>query len=411
MRQVMRAVVFVLTAAAAAAAPSGPTAKTHWVTSWGAAQQIVEPANMLAPAALTDTTLRQIVRLSVGGKAFRLVLSNAFGTAPLHLKSVHVARALGADAIDPASDRAVMADITIPAGAAWVSDAVAIPVAPLADLAISIHYDTAPLVQTGHPGSRQTSFVLAGDHVAAAQLAGAKTVDHWYQIAAVEVLAAPQVTAVVVLGDSITDGRGSTTNGNDRWTNILAERLQAKPGVAVLNAGQGGNCVLSQCLGPNVLSRLERDVFTPPGVQTVIVLEGINDLGRLTIDHPAAPDEHTALVAQLIAGYQQIAARAHAHGLKVYIATILPFMGVAYYHPDAANEADRTAVNAWIRSQTQFDGVIDFDAALKDPVRPDHLNPCYDSGDFLHPSAAGYRVMGELAAKALTAPKAKGKKK
>jgi lysophospholipase L1-like esterase len=409
MRQAMRTGAFVLMAAAAAAAPAGRAAGDHWVTSWATAEQIVEPANALAPADLTDTTLRQIVRLSVGGSAFRLVLSNAFGTAPLHLTSVHVARALGADAIDPASDHAVLTDITIPAGAAWVSDAVAVPVAPLADLAISIHYDSAPVVQTGHPGSRQTSYVLAGDHVAEAGLTGAKTIDHWYQIAAVEVLAAPQTVAVVALGDSITDGRGSTTNGNDRWTNILAEQLKREPGVAVLNAGQGGNCLLSQCLGPNALSRLERDVFTPPGVTTLIVFEGVNDLGRLTIAHPAAPEEHAALVAHMIAGYQQIAARAHAHGLKAYIGTILPFMGGAYYHPDAANEADRTAVNAWIRAQKLFDGVIDFDAALRDPLHPDHLNPPYNSGDFLHPSVAGYRVLGELAAKVLTAPKLRKK--
>jgi lysophospholipase L1-like esterase len=403
MRQVARALAVVALAAVSAGA-----AEAGWVASWAAAQQVVEPNNMLPPAELTDATLRQVVRLSIGGKAYRLLLSNAFGTAPLHLKSVHVARWRGGATIAPESDRALTfsgaSDVTIPAGAAYLSDPVPVAVAPLADLAISIHYDTAPVVETGHPGSRMTSYVLAGDHTADASLAGAKMVDHWYQIASIEVLAEPKASALAVVGDSITDGRGSTTNRNDRWTNILAAQLQSHPATrttAVLNAGFGGNCVLSQCLGPNALSRLERDVLAPPGVTTVVVFEGINDLGRLTIDHPVPPPQHAALVAQLIAGYQQIAVRAHGHGLKTYIGTILPYAGNATYHPDAASEADRTAVNTWIRAQKLYDGVIDFDVRLRDPARADRLNPLYDSGDFLHPSPAGYRVMGELAAAVL----------
>jgi lysophospholipase L1-like esterase len=364
---------------------------------------------MLAPADMTGATVRQIVRLSIGGTGYRLMLSNTFGTEPLHLKSVHVAKSLGADTIDPVSDRALTfagkSDVTIPAGATWLSDPVNVALAPFANLAISIEYDAAPVVETGHPGSRQTSYVLAGDHTGDAALSGAKTLDHWYQIAAIDVLtAAPKAAAIVALGDSITDGRGSTTNGNDRWTNILAEQLAANkklPATAVLNAGQGGNCVLFQCIGPNAISRLERDVLSPAGVKTVIVFEGINDLGHLAITSAGTPEQHAALVADLIAGYRQIAARAHSRGLKAYIGTVMPWMGFAYYHPDAASEADRLAVNAWIRTQKEFDGVIDFDAALRDPARPDHLLAAYDSGDSLHPSAAGYRAMGTLAAKVL----------
>lgn len=412
----MRQGLMVAAMLALAAAEAEAGAPAHWVTSWATAQQIVEPANMLPAADLTDATLRQAVRLSIGGTGYRLVLSNAFGTEPLHLKSVHVARWRGGDGIAPESDRALTfggaGDVTIPPGAALVSDPVPVAVAALADLAISIHYDVVPAVETGHPGSRQTSYVVAGEHVGDARLAGAKTVDHWYQIAAIEVLASPKASAVVALGDSITDGRGSTTNGNDRWTNILAGQLQAHPAsrdIAVLNAGQGGNCVLSQCIGPNAISRIERDVLAPAGVSAVIVFEGINDLGRLAKASPVPPDQHAALVAHLIAGYQQIAARAHAHGLKAYIGTIMPWMGFATYHPDAAAEADRVKVNAWIRAQEVFDGVIDFDAALRDPSQPDHLNPAYDSGDLLHPSAAGYRVMGQVAAKVLVQPREKKK--
>jgi lysophospholipase L1-like esterase len=404
-------------AAAALAMTAAASAAPHWVGSWAAAQQAVEPNNMLAPTELSGATLRQVVRLSIGGSGLRLVLSNTFGTSPLHLASVHIAKSLGADAIDPASDQVLTfagkSDVTIPAGASWVSDPLAMPAAAFADLAISIQYDAAPLTETGHPGARQTSYVLAGAHAADAALNGAKAIEHWYQIAAIEVLSnAPKAAAIVALGDSITDGRGATPNANNRWTNVLAEKLAANPATrdtAVLNAGLGGNCILSQCLGPNAVSRIERDVLSPAGVKSVVVLEGVNDLGRLTINQPATPEQHAALVANMIAGYQQIVARAHTRGLKAYIATILPFSGGAYYHADAANEADRTAVNTWIRTQTLFDGVIDFDAVAKDPAHPDHLLPAYDSGDSLHPSVAGYRAMGEAAAKFLAAA-AKGKK-
>ena len=409
------ALVFAALAGTALAAPA------HWVASWAASQMIADPANALPPDQMTDSTLRQVIRLSIGGKELRLVLSNAFGTTPLHLKAVHLAAALPGGAIDPASDHPLTfdgrSDVTIPVGAAYVSDPLVMPVKAEADLAISIHYDTPPVVQTSHPGSRQTSYLVPGDHLTDAQLTGAKTVDHWYQIAAIEVLVEPKASAIVALGDSITDGRGSTTNGNDRWTNVLASQLQANPNArhfAVLNAGIGGNCVLRQCLGPNVLSRLEHEVFTPSGVSTVVVYEGVNDLGGLTREHPATPEEHSDLVARLIGGYQQIATRAHAHGMKAYIGTILPYGCNSYYHPDAANEADRAAVNGWIRSQKLFEGVVDFDAVLRDPSHPDRLNSAYDSGDCLHPSAAGYKVMGTVAAQVLAkaSPVArKGRKK
>jgi lysophospholipase L1-like esterase len=400
MRKIFGALALVLVSAAALAQPS------HWVASWSSAQQIAEPENMLASALMKDATLRQIVRLSIGGSAFRLRLSNAFGTEPLHLKAVHVATPISAGAIDAASDRAVTfsgrADVIIPPGASYLSDPVMLPVTPLSDLAISILYDEPPQVQTSHPGSRATSYVLAGDHVADAHLPGATLVDHWYQIASVEVMATPDAGALVALGDSITDGRGTTTNGNDRWTNILALRLNAAGRrLAVLNAGLGGNRLLNDVKGPNALSRIDRDVLAQPGVKAVLVLEGINDLGTLTREHAVPFEDHNRLVNRMIAAYQQIATRAHSHGLKAYIGTIMPFMGNSTYHPDDANEADRNAVNAWIRVQNEFDGVIDFDAIMRDPAHLDRLNPAYDVGDFLHPSPAGYRVMGEAVAAAL----------
>jgi lysophospholipase L1-like esterase len=247
-----------------------------------------------------------------------------------------------------------------------------------------------------------------GDQVAAADLTGARKVEHWYFLAGVDVSSTAGAYAVVALGDSITDGHATTTNGNDRWTDILAARLRAAPAtrnVGVLNQGIGGNHLLTDGLGPNALARLDRDVLAQTGARTVIVLEGINDLGALARegDQPAA--RHKALVHQIIASYQQVIARAHAGGLRVIGATITPDAGSDYYHPAPANEADRQAVNAWIRAAGHFDAVVDFDRALADPAHPDRLLPDYDCGDHLHPSPAGYKVMGEAIPLALLTPR------
>ena len=279
----------------------------NWVGSWAASQQIPEPQNSLAPDDLRDATLRQIVHLSVGGPVLRVHLSNAFGSLPLHLLSVHIARPLSAAAakIDPVSDRPLTfsgsPDVIIPAGAEYLSDPVEFPVTPLSDLAVSIHFGDAPAPQTGHPGSRATSYLVFGlahgDAVSAADLPEAKKFDHWYQLAAVDVAAQPNAAAVVVLGDSITDGHGATTNGNDRWTDVLAQRLQAgvtTRDIGILNEGIGGNHLLTDGLGPSALARFDRDVLAQAGVRWVIVLEGVNDLGGFTrlSDPPQA--EHAA---------------------------------------------------------------------------------------------------------------------
>jgi lysophospholipase L1-like esterase len=376
---------------------------TYWVGSWAASQQTPEPQNALAAEDLHDATLREIVHLSAGGSQLRVRLSNAFGTAPLHVMAVHVARPASAAsaAIDAASDRAVTfdgaAEVTIPAGAEYLSDAVALPVNAFSDLAISIYLDEPPLGETGHPGSRATSYVVHGDAVSAVNLPGAKTVEHWYLISGVDVVGAAQAGAIVTLGDSITDGHGATTNGNDRWPDVLSGRVQAAPstqGMGVLNEGIGGNRILLDGLGPNALARFDRDVLAQTGVHYVIVLEGVNDLGTLTRDGVVSAAEHKALVRRLEGAYAQMIARAHAHGVRMIGATILPFGGSGYSHPGAENESDRQDVNQWIRGAGHFDGVVDFDQLMRDPSQPDHLLADYDSGDHLHPSPAGYKVMG-----------------
>lgn len=376
-----------------------------WVVSWGSSQQIPEPQNALPIDDLRDASVRQIVHLSVGGPALRVHLSNAFGTEALHFTSVHIARPLSpaSSAIDPTTDRALKfagsEDVTVPPGAEIVSDPLEYSLAQLSDVAVSFHLDAPPSRETGHPGSRATTYYVHGDAVTAGTLTDPKHVDHWYQLSAIDVRAAPGAAAVVALGDSITDGHGATTNGNDRWTDVLAQRLQASPEtreIGVSNQGIGGNHLLTDGLGPNVLARFDRDVLDPAGVRWLIVFEGVNDLGGLARDGEVSAAAHAERAQQVIAAYLQIIARAHAHALRVFGATITPYVGSNYYHPGPLSEADRKLVNDWIRSPGHFDAVIDFDVAVRDPQHPDQLLPAYDCGDHLHPSPAGYKAMGDL---------------
>ncbi len=375
-----------------------------WIGTWAASQQIPEPQNALPREALHDVTIRQIVRASLAGAMLRVRLSNAFGTEPLTFTSVHIGRPRSAASAEivPGSDAALTfsgaPDVTVPAGAEYFSDPIAYPLAALSNLAITFHLDTAPAQQTGHPGSRATSYYLHGNFVSALDLPDAQRVDHWYQIAGVEVEAFPDGACIVALGDSITDGHAATTNGNDRWTDVLAQRLQASAAtqdIGVLNEGIGGNHLLTDGLGPNALARFDRDVLAQPGVRWVIILEGINDLGKLAQAGEASAAEHELLRHQIIGAYEQMIARAHTHGIKVIGGTLTPFAESHYYHPDETSEADREEINRWIRTAGHFDAVIDFDQILRDPQRPDRFLPTYDSGDHLHPSPAGYRAMGE----------------
>ena len=279
--------------------------------------------------------------------------------------------------------------MTIPAGSDTASDEVAYALAPLSNTAISTRFGAVPAAVTGHPGSRTTSYLQPGDALRAAQLPTAMPTVHWYVAAAIDVPAAGGRATVVALGNSITDGRGSGTDKQNRWPDELARRLQADPAtrhVAVLNAGIGGNCVLRGCLGPSALARLERDVLRPPGVRWLIVLEGVNDIGQ-------AKDAAQAdsIARGLIAAYRQIVDRSRARGVKVYGATILPFGGSFYDAP--FREAARVTVNEWIRTSGTFDAVVDLDAAMRDPARPSILASVADGGDHLHPNEAGYRMM------------------
>ena len=396
--------VFIAALVSIAPAPAGQRAaggSDIWVATWAAAPQLTEPANLPPAPGFADATLRQVLHVSIGGQRIRVRFSNAFGRTPLTLQAVRVARAAGGGATDAATDRALTfrgrPSVTIPEGALAVSDPVDFDLRPLSDLAVIVRLVGAPADVTGHPGSRTTSYLQAGDATAAADLSAAVRVEHWYFLSGVEVVADSAARAVAILGDSITDGRGSTTDGNNRWPDNLARRLQSAgptKQVAVLNLGIGGNRLLRDGLGPNALARLDRDVLAQPGVRWLIVFEGINDIG--TASGARAKGEPAATGEEIIGAYEQIIERVHALGIRVYGATLMPFEGFAYsnyFTPES--EAERRKVNEWIRTSGRFDAVIDFDAMTRDPERPSRLSAAVDGGDHLHPSAAGYRIMAD----------------
>jgi lysophospholipase L1-like esterase len=349
---------------------------------------------------LANRTLRQIFYVSIGGRRLRVHLSNAFGSSAVTLNAVHLASSTSGHAVDVATDRALMFDgmpsITIPAGASATSDALDFALAPQMKVALSIAFGATPAEVTGHPGSRTTSYIAPGDAAAAASLTAPVTTEHWYFATGIDVIAPSPSAALVALGDSITDGRGSTTDANNRWPDDLSRRLrqnQATASVAVLNQGIGGNAVLKGGLGPPVSQRFERDVLQQAGVRWLIVLHGVNDIG-------GAQDQSVA--QDLIAAYQQLVTAAHDRDIKVYGVPILPFGGSMYDSAD--HEAARQAVNAWIRGAGHFDAVIDLEVAVRDPASPTRLLASYDSGDHLHPSAAGYQKMADAIDLALFNP-------
>ncbi|MGW0808743.1 SGNH/GDSL hydrolase family protein [Nonomuraea sp. NPDC002799] len=383
-----------------ASAPGG-----RWVTAWTAMPQLTEPNNM-PPApytqdglVLADSTLRQTLRVTAGGPRMRLRLSNAFGGAPLPITRVSVALPEGGQAgvssIRTGTARPVTfsgrPSAVVPAGAQAVSDPFDLPVAARSILTVTVHLATgqAGTAITSHPGSRTTSYLAPGDQVEATALTGATPVDHWYFLSGVEVWAKRATSAVVVVGDSLTDGRGSTTNQNDRWPDQLADRLRF-PDLTFANQAAGGNRVLNDGLGPNVLARLDRDVLAQSGVGRLIVFEGVNDIGTA----PATEAAQKQVADDLIAAYEQIVTRVQAHDIRVYGATLTPFGGnTSYDDAEGFREAARQTVNDWIRTSGRFDAVIDFDRAARDPAEPRRLAAAYDVGDHLHLNPAGYQAL------------------
>lgn len=388
----------------------------QWVGTWGtaktwrpvaappAAQPPAAPAGQPTPPRpiqFNNQTLRQIVHVSLGGERLRVVFSNAFGTAPLSVGAAAVGRREKDATIVAGSSRPLTfggrVSAVIPPGATLLSDAVALTFPPASDLAVDLFFpgDTAswnsPL--TTHSGAFQTNYVsAAGNHAGAATLTPAGTTQSWFLLSRVEVLAPAAAGAIVVFGDSITDGTRSTPDTNRRWPDEMFRRLQASAAtrqIGIVQAAIAGNRLLSDGnppFGVNALARFDRDVLAVPGARWVVVLEGINDVGMgQAASRPSADD--------LIAAHRQLIDRAHAKGLKIFGATLTPFEGAAYF--SAEGEAKRQAVNSWIRTSRAYDAVIDFDAATRDPQNPTKFLPVYNGGDNLHPSDAGYTAMAE----------------
>ena len=398
-RSLASAVLIALTLTALTMAPAIMADRRHdgrgWVATWSAS-----PQSVAMPIQINAQTVRQIVHTSLGGDRVRVRLSNAYGTSPLAIGSAHVALSAGGASIVPGTDRALTFSgspgITIPAGAVAVSDAVTLRVPALADLAVSLYLPDDITAATQHENGLQTNYIsAAGDFTSAVTLAGTP-VQSFYFLTGVEVRAPDRAGAIVTLGDSVTDGFASTPDANQRWPNLLAERLQAHwsgSHLAVVNAGISGNRILHDLVGTGAAARLDRDVLVQTGAKYLIVLQGNTDI--LIPDLIGNPAQ-AVTADQIIQGHRQIMNRARAMGLRVYGGTLFPVEGFpfpGFWTP--AMEEKRQAVNRWIRTSNAYDAVIDFDKVLRDPAHPSRLLPAYDSGDHVHPNDAGYRAMAD----------------
>ena len=363
------------------------SSEKHWVGTWATSQQLAEPHNTPPAPHLENNTLRHVVRVTLGGSRIRVQFSNKYSSQPFTINSAHIALSKGGSAIDTATDRALMFNgkpsVTIPAGGELYSDALDFKVSPLSALAVSIYFGSASSTNvTGHPGSRTDSYIKTGNAVSASFTPDGKKAN-WWIVSGIDLWLDDSYGCVAVLGDSITDGRGSTTNGNNRWPDCFAKRLQANPDTAkvgVLNHGIGGNAIVKGGLGPTALARFDHDVIEQPGVRWVIIFEGVNDIGG------------GQSADSIISAYKTFITKAHNAGLLIYGATITPFKGNGYYSTE--HEAVRDAVNDWIRTGGEFDGVIDFDMALRDPADEDQLDPAYQF-EWLHFNPAGYQAMAD----------------
>ncbi|KAK4105819.1 SGNH hydrolase [Parathielavia hyrcaniae] len=390
------------------------TCHDHWVDIWACMPQQVESYNL--PSAPYDTdgvfqnaTIRQTVYLTQDASTIRLTVSNAFGGSHLPITAATIALPVNGTAGSPAIRKDTIQHLTfsgsrsilIPNGALALSDPIRFPVKAQTSVTITIYLASgqAGLAITGHPGSRTSSWLAQGDLVSAADVSTAATaqrIDRWFLIASIQAWLPTSYTSLAVVGDSITDGRGSTTNGNDRWPDQLVARLRSSHGrrrsskhdllrsISVANMAAGGNRILADGLGPNAQGRIERDVLAHSGVRYALIFEGVNDLGA-----------EGAVGDRVIQALDQMVARLHGAGIAAFGATITPMSGPGQAYGTPEREAQRLRVNRWIRTSGRFDAVVDFDAAVRDPKNETMLRKEYDSGDYLHLSPAGYKAMAE----------------
>lgn len=363
-------------------------AHAQWIGTWAAAAEFTGPGDMPA-SSLSNRSLREVIHVSIGGSELRLKISNEFSKEPVDIRSMYIADALEGWEIQTKTAKYVTfngkRNVTVEPGKALYSDVIKYSLKPLQRLTVTINYgETTPVNATSHRGSRTTSYIIPGVSKPKARFAEGEKVDHWYNIAALEVKGS-DIPCVAVLGNSITDGRGSTTNRQNRWPDFMAEALGGT--VGVLNLGIGGNSVVQGGLSEPAVKRFNRDIMEQNGVNTLIIFQGVNDIGG---------SRHVEQTThQLIAAYENFIKQARAKGMKVYLATITPFKGNGYF--SYFHEAARQTVNEWIRQCKQVDGIIDFDELVRDPADPMKIKEIY-SDDWLHLNPAGYEAMGKYAA-------------
>lgn len=389
----MKAKISILALAMSLLCVGNAWAGKHWVATWATAEQVVEPHNCAPAPYLANNSFRQIVQTSISGKEIRVKFSNEFSKVPVTINAAEVAIAATAGSsadIVAGTEKSLTFNgsksITIQPGQLVTSDPIKFKMSERENVAITMHFGEASQTDiTGHPGSRTDSYIAIGQ---TSDFSNAVNTAHWYYINAIEVKAEKKAAAVVVLGNSITDGRGSTTNQQNRWTDNFSRRLLANKAtrrVSVLNMGLGGNCILAGGLGPTGRSRYPRDLFQQEGVKYIILFEGVNDLG--------GRGDAVAKAKQIMEVYTQIANEAHERGIYVYGAPVMQFKGNSYYSEN--HEEGRQLLNEWIRTSDIFDAVIDFDAVMGEPGEPERLNRKYlFENDFLHPNADGYVQMG-----------------
>lgn len=366
----------------------------NWIGTWVSAQQLTEPHNMPEELGLSNNTLRQIIHTTIGGEQIRVKFSNIFGKESLEIRSVTIATHGGSGSIDLNTTKELRFNncvgVVIKPGESVISDPLEFDLSSDSDIAVSIYFGEVPDTVTGHPGSRSTSYIKAGNVVFEKDMGDGYMLDHWYILSGLDVLTDEDSRALVIIGDSLTDGRGSTHNMNRRWPNYLFKRFLQNPetrNISVLNQGIGGNCVIKEGLGDCCIDRFKRDVIEQSGVKYLILLEGINDIG--TTD----PMEQDGLVEKLIEAYRSIINTCHQHNIKIYGATIPPFYGHEYYCEE--REVTRKKINYWIRNSGEFDGFIDMDLATCDERESLKLMEVADSEDHLHLSDEGYSRMAD----------------
>lgn len=365
--------------------------EAEWTATWATAVEFTGPGDM-PKASLSNRSLREIIHISIGGETMRMQFSNIHSKEPVEIKSVYIATPLDSSDIDVKSAKYLTfggkKNVTIEPGKAVYCDVTNYHLTPLQRLAITINYgETTPVNASSHRGSRTTSYIIPGESKPKTKFSGSEKCDHWYNISCIDVQTANPTPCVAVLGNSITDGRGSTTNKQNRWTDFMAEAYQGE--VGVLNLGIGGNAVVRGGLSEPALKRFDRDILEQTGVTAVVIFEGVNDIGGFK-------PNHMEVVRSLQDAYKELISKAKKAGKKVYLGTITPFFGNSYY--THFSEAARLTINDWIRANKDVDGIIDFDKLVQDPANPKALKKEY-SDDGLHGTPAAYKAMGEYAAK------------